>query len=143
MFCLILVTTVQIFKCEHEVSVTLSTEKNPAGTWSGGPETQPTSGVTERRNAQRYQLEPMATIRWVGTDGILHEAYGTVRDLSLCGVYVKTRAALRLSEIVALEMTPPDLPPYGPEMHFEGKVVRADKRLGQRGYAVAGLLYLC
>ena len=85
----------------------------------------------------------MATIRWVGTDGVLHKAYGTVRDLSLCGVYVRTRAALRLNQIVALEMTPLDLPHYDPEMQFEGKVVRVEKRLGRRGYAVAGLLYLC
>jgi PilZ domain len=116
----------------------LSTKKKLARTWFGGPER-----VTERRNAQRYQREPVATIRWLGTDGILHEAYGTVRDLSICGVYVKTRAVLRMSDIVELEMTPPDLPLYGPEMRFEGKVVRADKRLGQRGYAIAGLLHLC
>lgn len=123
----------------------MSIEKYPAGTWSGGPETQPTSRVTERRNAQRYQLEPVATIRWVGTDGIWHEAYGTVRDLSICGVYVESSAALRLSEIVKLEMTPLDLQPdtRGPAMYLEGKVVRAEKRLGRRGYAVAGLLYLC
>ena len=140
---MILATRVQIFECEHEVSITLNTEKKLGGTWSGGPEIQPTSGVTERRKAQRYQLGPVATIRWVGTDGILHKTYGTVSDLSLCGVYVKTRAALGLSEIVALEMTPPDLPLYRPEMQFEGKVVRAEKRLGRRGYAVAGLLYLC
>jgi hypothetical protein len=87
----------------------------------------------------------VATIRWVGTDGIRHEAYGAVCELSICGVYVETSATLRLSEIVKLEMTPPDLRPdtSGPEMHLEGKVVRAEKRLGRRGYAVAGLLYLC
>lgn len=116
----------------------MSTKKKLARTWFGGPER-----VTERRNAQRYQREPVATIRWLGTDGILHEAYGTVRDLSICGVYVKTRAVLRVSDIVELEMTPPDLTLYGPEMRFEGKVVRTDKRLGQRGYAIAGLLHLC
>ncbi len=143
MFCLILATRVQIFEREHEVSNTLSKEKHLPGTWSGGPETQPTSRVTERRKANRYPLEPVATIRWLGADGILHEEYGTVRDISTCGVYVKTRAVLRLGEIVALEMTPPDLPRYDPEMRLEGKVVRVEKRLGRRGYAVAGLLYLC
>ena len=127
------------------MSITLSTEKYPAGTWSGDPETQATSEVTELRKAQRYKLKSAAKIRWVGTDGILHEAYGSVSNLSMCGVYVESSAALRLSEIVKLEMTPPDLPPdtTGPEMHLEGKVVRAEKRLGRRGYAVAGLLYLC
>jgi hypothetical protein len=145
MFCLILVAGLQVFECQHEVSITLSTENNHPGTWSGGPETQPTSRVTERRNAQRYQLEPVATIRWVGTDGIFHEAHGSVCDLSICGVYVESSVALHLSEIVELEMSPPDLQPNtrGPEMRFEGKVVRAEKRLGRRGYAVAGLLYLC
>jgi PilZ domain-containing protein len=121
----------------------LSTEKNPPGTSSGGPETQPTSSVTERRNAQRYQLGPVATIRWLGADGIFHEAHGTVRDLSISGVYVESSAELRLTEIVQLEMTPPDLRLYGPEMEFAGKVVRAEKRLGRRGYAVAGRLHLC
>jgi hypothetical protein len=145
MFCLILVTRVQVFECQHEVSITLSTEKNHPGTWSGGPETQPASRVTERRSAQRYRLEPVATIRWVGTDGIRHKAHGAVCDLSICGIYVESGAALRLSEIVELEMTPSGLEPNttGPEMRFEGKVVRAEKRLGRRGYAVAGLLYLC
>ena len=81
----------------------------------------------------------------MGTDGIRHEAYGTVRDLSICGIYVESTATLPLSEIVKLEMTPPDQRPdtRGPAMHLEGKVVRAEKRLGRRGYAVAGLLYLC
>jgi hypothetical protein len=50
---------------------------------------------------------------------------------------------LRLSEIVELEMTPPDLRLSGPEMRFEGEVVRAEKSLGRPGYAVEGLLYLC
>jgi hypothetical protein len=91
----------------------------------------------------RYRLEPVATIRWLGADGIRHEAYGTVCDLSICGVYVETLATLRLGEIVELEMTPPDLRIQEPETRFEGEVVRAEESLGRPGYAVTGLLYLC
>ena len=69
-----------------------------AGTWSGDPETQPTSRVTERRNAQRYRLEPAATIRWPGTDGIRHEAHGTVCDLSLCGALWGNRSDPRFGD---------------------------------------------
>jgi PilZ domain len=108
----------------------LDTEKKPSGNWSGDPETQSASRVTEQRRARRYRLGPVATIRWLGTDGIRHEAYGKVCDLSICGVYVETSARLRLSEIVELEMTPPDLRLSGPEMRFEGEVVRAEKSLG-------------
>ncbi len=121
----------------------MSTNKKPGGNWSGDPETEAASRVTERRRALRYRLEPVATIRWQGTDGIRHEASGTVCDLSICGVYVETIATLRLGEIVELEMTPPDLRLHEPETRFEGEVVRAEKSLDRPGYAVAGLLYLC
>jgi PilZ domain len=117
--------------------------KELGGNWSGDPETQLTSSVIEQRRALRYRLEPVATIRWLGTDGIRHEAHGTVCDLSICGLYVETSATLRLSEIVELEMTPPDLRLHEPEMRFKGEVVRAEKSLGRPVYAVAGLLYLC
>lgn len=85
----------------------------------------------------------MATIRWVGADRIRRQAPGSVCDLSISGVYLETSAELRLTQIVRLEMTPPDMPRYGPEMRFEGRVVRTEKRLGRLGYAVAGRLYLC
>jgi hypothetical protein len=96
----------------------------------------------QSRKATRYPLASSALIRWLGGDGDIHEALGTVRDISTCGVFVESTSAVHLGSNIELEMTPPGLRPNrsGPELHFEGKVVRVESRNGSRGFAVAGFL---
>ena len=100
----------------------------------------PRSG--ESRKATRYRLTSAVVIRWLGTDGKIHEAFGAVRDISTCGIFVESTAQLRLTINVELEITPPGLRPNasGPELHLEGKVVRTETHQGKEGFAVAGFL---
>lgn len=96
----------------------------------------------ESRKATRYRLSSAVVIRWLGTDGKIHETFGAVRDISTCGVFVESAAPLRLTTNIELEITPPSLRPNasGPELHLEGKVVRTETHRGKEGFAVAGFL---
>jgi hypothetical protein len=102
------------------------------------------STAAELRKVTRYQLTSVAVIRWLGEDEDLREASGVVRDISTCGVYVESTAPLPLSANVELEITPPNLQPYGsgPNLHFEGRVVRTERHSTRMGFAVAGFLYV-
>ena len=102
------------------------------------------STAVELRKATRYQLTSVAVIRWLGEDEEIREASGVVRDISTCGVYVETTAPLPLSTNVELEITPPNLQPYGsgPSLHFEGRIVRTERHSTRAGFAVAGFLYV-
>jgi hypothetical protein len=96
----------------------------------------------EFRRATRYQLTSSATIRWLGADRRIHEAFGTVRDISICGLFVESPVALGLSTNVEVEITPSGLQPNasGPELLVEGRVVRTQKNGNRPGFAVSGFL---
>jgi hypothetical protein len=102
-------------------------------------------GPPELRKATRYHLTSTAVIRWLGTDQVLHEAEGVVRDISTCGVFIESTAPLLLRANVELEITASNLRPCaaGPSLHFEGRVVRTEKYRKRLGFAVAGFLSVC
>ena len=102
-------------------------------------------GPPELRKANRYQLSSTAIIRWLGTNQVLHEAEGLVRDISTCGVFVGSAAPLLLHANIELEITPSNLRPWGTglRLHFEGRVVRTEKYRKRLGFAVAGFLSVC
>jgi len=101
------------------------------------------SHFTEQRRARRFPVCSHATIRWLGSDGVVHEALGVVRDISTCGLFVETPLSLRTNTNVELEIAPFGVQPESPktELHFEGKIVRTE-RAARRGFAVAGFLWL-
>jgi hypothetical protein len=98
--------------------------------------------ATELRKATRYELNCAAIIRWLGSDGAIQEAIGTVCDISTCGVFIQNTASLQVSNNVEIEIVAPGLRPNspGPELRFEGNVVRSEKSEGKEGIAVAGFL---
>jgi len=98
------------------------------------------SSPNGRRKATRYQFNASVLIRWLGVDEEIHQAFGTVRDISISGVFIETTAPLCLNANVELDIAPPS-PHYsssGPELEFEGKVVRTVDHNGRRGFAIAG-----
>jgi hypothetical protein len=94
----------------------------------------------EKRKAKRFEVFSPATIRWLGDDGVIREAVGTVRDISTCGLFVEATVSLRRNNNVELEIVPFGLSP-GTELHFEGKIVR-NQHSPRPGFAVAGFLWL-
>jgi hypothetical protein len=100
--------------------------------------------ITEQRKARRFRICSPATIRWLGSDGAVQEAVGTVRDISTCGVFVEASVSLRTSDNVELEIVPFGLRSDNPktELHFEGKIVRNEQRAPRPGFALAGFLWL-
>ena len=100
--------------------------------------------VTEQRKARRFPVCSPATIRWLGSDGKVHEALGIVRDISTCGLFVEAEHSLRTNMNVELEITPFGMQSDRPktELHFEGKIVRTERGERRRGFAVAGFLWL-
>jgi hypothetical protein len=103
-----------------------------------------TSPPNGRRKATRYQFNSAAIIRWLGVDEQLHQAFGVVRDISTSGVFVESMAPLCLNANVELEIAAPSMQhsSSGPELQFEGKVLRAVNHKGQQGFAIAGYLYI-
>jgi PilZ domain len=99
---------------------------------------------TELRKATRYRLNSAAVIRWLGADGDIHEAFGSIHDISTCGVFVESAAAVRHAANVELEISSPTLKPSlcDLELRFEGRVIRSEKRKEREGFAVAGFLYV-
>ena len=99
---------------------------------------------TERRKAMRFPLVLAATIRWLGSDGTVQEAFGTVCNISTSGVFVAAAPILQTKTNVELEMAAIGVQPGEPttELHFEGKIIRTDTRAARRGFAVAGFLWL-
>jgi hypothetical protein len=79
-------------------------------------------------------------MRWLGSDGVVHEAFGVVRDISTCGLFVEADLPLRTNSNVELEIAPFGMQPetLKTELHFEGKIVRKERN----GFAVAGFLWL-
>ena len=100
--------------------------------------------VREHRKAKRFTLMSTATIRWLANDGLVYEAFGTIHDISTCGVLLDTQLSLPIDTRVELEIIPSGLLPQGTraELHFEGKVVRIVEVPSQRRMALAGLLRL-
>ncbi|MDW5265031.1 MULTISPECIES: PilZ domain-containing protein [Acidobacteriaceae] len=98
----------------------------------------------ERRKATRYLFDSAATIRWLGVDGQIHQAFGIVRDISISGVFVESTARLGLNVNIELEIAMPGSQPHssGPDLKFEGNVVRSVNQEDQQGFAVAGSLYI-
>ena len=109
---------------------------------SGG--IQKSSQITEQRRARRFEVCTSATIRWLGSDGVVHEAVGMVRDISTCGVFVEAVLSLKTNNNVELEIVPFGLRSQKPktELHFEGKVVRSEQKGVRPGFAIAGFLWL-
>jgi len=99
---------------------------------------------TELRKAKRYRLTFGASIRWLGNDGTLCEAVGTTYDISTCGVFIETVVQLVVDTTVEVDINPPSilLNTRGPELHFEGTVIRAERNSSRDGFAVAGSLSL-
>lgn len=97
-----------------------------------------------RRKATRYLFDSAATIRWLGEDEQIHQAFGIVRDISTSGVFVESTAKLSLSVNVELEIAMPSSQPHssGPDLRFEGNVVRTVSQKEIQGFAVAGSLYI-
>lgn len=96
-----------------------------------------------KRKARRFLVCSPATIRWLGSDGMIHEASGTVRDISTGGLFVEAAVSLKMTSNVELEITPFGMQSDSPktELHFEGKIVRIE-RADRCGFAVAGFLWL-
>ena len=94
----------------------------------------------EQRRARRFPVCSPATMRWLGSDGVVHETAGVIRDISTCGLFVEADAPLRTNNNVELEITPFGMQPETPktELHFEGRIVRKERD----GFAVAGFLWL-
>jgi hypothetical protein len=97
-----------------------------------------------RRKATRYLFDSAATIRWLGVDEQIHQAFGIVRDISTNGVFVESTAGLGLNVNVELEIAMPSSQPHlsGPDLRFEGNVVRTVSKKERQGFAVAGSLYI-
>jgi hypothetical protein len=100
----------------------------------------PVSSPNGRRKATRYQFNATVVIRWLGIDEQIHQAFGIVRDISTSGVFIETTAPLCLNANVELDIAPPSRhgSSSGPELEFEGRVVRAIDHNGQHGFAIAG-----
>jgi len=107
-------------------------------------ETRTNSRGAEQRKAKRFPLSLAATVRWLGSDNLVHEELGTVWDISTCGVFVEVATKLPTNTAVELEITSLSLLPDRPrsELHFEGKIVRTDSRAPRRGFAATGVLSL-
>jgi len=101
------------------------------------------SRITDRRRARRFPVCSPATIRWLGKDAVLHEAFGMVRDMSTSGLFVEAALPLRPNSNVELEIVPFGMHAEDSktELHFEGKIVRTETA-SRRGFAVAGFLWL-
>jgi len=99
---------------------------------------------TDLRKAKRYQLTFGASIRWLGSNGFLCEAVGATYDISVCGVFIESVAPLQVNTAVEVDINPPSvlLNTPGPELHFEGTVIRTEKHSSREGFAVAGSLSL-
>lgn len=97
-----------------------------------------------RRKATRYLFDSVATIRWLGGDEQIHQAFGIVRDISTSGVFVESTARLGLNVNIELEIAMPSSQPHssGPDLRFEGNVVRTVNQKERQGFAVAGSLYI-
>lgn len=97
-----------------------------------------------RRKATRYLFDSVAVIRWLGVDEQIHQAFGIVRDISISGVFVESTARLDLNVNIELEIAMPS--PHGhssgPNLKFEGNVVRSVNEKERQGFAVAGSLYI-
>lgn len=98
----------------------------------------------EQRKVRRFPLVSPATIRWLGSDGALHEALGTVSNISTCGAFIETAVLLRLNTNVEVEISPVTLRPEAPnpKLNLEGKVVRVETTPPRQRIAVSGFLSL-
>jgi hypothetical protein len=98
--------------------------------------------TAESRKATRYHLTSPATIRWLGADKNTHEAFGIVRNMSIGGLFVETAAQLRLGANVEVEITPRGVRPnmWGPDLRFEGRVVRIQSQVDTPGFAIVGFM---
>lgn len=102
----------------------------------------PVPNHTESRKATRYQFISTAVIRWLDADNQVHETTDDICDISTCGVFVESKARLRLATNVELAITPPSLQTFALplSLYFEGRVVRIEERPQKTGFAVAGCL---
>jgi len=98
----------------------------------------------ELRKATRYQFNSAAVIRWLGADEQIHQAFGIVRNISVSGVYIESTAPISMYANVELEIAAPNLQSIssGPDLNFEGRVVRAVEQGRKKGFAIAGALYV-
>ena len=98
----------------------------------------------ELRKATRYQFNSAAVMRWLGSDGQIHQSFVIVRNISVNGIYVESTASLSMNINVELEIMPPNPRSKSPraEFNFEGKIVRVVDQNGQREFAIAGWFYI-
>jgi len=77
------------------------------------------------------------TFCWHPGDGVLHEGRGASLDISSGGVFVVTDSAPRVGAQLEIDiyLRPTDQEPNFVRLHGEGRVVRAEKKGSQMGFA--------
>jgi hypothetical protein len=94
--------------------------------------------VMELRKAKRYQLEAPAHFVWEGLNGMLQEAEGATRDISLRGIFIFADLTPQPESYVEVDVYLPSVTgsPRAVLLHGEGKVLRLEERSGAvQGFA--------
>src|SRR5271167_4431287 len=94
--------------------------------------------VMELRKAKRYRLEGPAHFSWEGLNGMLQEAEGATRDISLRGIFIFADLAPQPEAYVEVDVYLPSVTgsPKAVHLHGEGKVLRIEERRGAvQGFA--------
>ena len=98
----------------------------------------------ELRKSRRYCLSAPAFYCWERADGILHEAQGTIRDISSRGVFVIAEALPPPGAHLELNVYLPSLSgtPRSVQLTGEGTVLRVGRAgVGQAGFAAEVLFH--
>ena len=100
-------------------------ESRPKGKEGAAAITGETESRVERRNAIRYRMGVPANYRWSGRDKKRNLGAGTVRDMSLEGIFILS----------------PACPPVGAKVDIEiGRLGQKERRRqGQRRFVKAGM----
>jgi hypothetical protein len=88
--------------------------------------------VMKLRKPKRYRLEAPAHFSWEGMNGMLLEAEGATRDISLRGIFILADLAPQPEAYVEVDVYLPSVTgsPKAVHLHGEGKVLRVEKRTG-------------
>lgn len=97
----------------------------------------------ERRKATRYRMGAPVTFRWTGRDKKRNSGVGTVRDMSMEGVFVLSSICPRIGATVEMEIARPDQRSPRSFIKARMKVLRIDRQDESGvGFAAQGKVFV-
>ena len=109
----------------------------------GAPITAESQSRAERRNAIRYRMGVPATYRWSGRDKKRNSSTGTVRDMSLEGIFILSPVCPWIGAKVDIEIGKPGQQERSRRfVKARMKVVRIEQSEGAPGFAASGKVFI-